>query len=270
MRGQSNQRRGSIKGKNPKKKVRGKRSYSAKKSRRTKKIRQVKVFISVAFAFLFAISLTFQLVGNSSPKALTPTPTPKASPTKSTTNSSDTVKATAVDPYTEVDSMAILGAFAVARQTPSTTKGLKAFIAKIKSAKDNPGTSKLDLAILGNRLVDYSISDKGFLNPVCYAVKAPSVVNQMPKQSVWVIYFEPATKTKSALILISLGVMDCHQASLASSKISSNSQRIKISNASHQIIQAALNKVPASFLSPVGLAILDESRGLAPSASSQK
>ena len=255
--------------------TKGKSSYPNKKAIRNKKIKRVRVIISLILALTFAMAISLQLAGapsktiNTKVKA-TPTPsslstTEKLGNPNGSTKNSKIVTATSIDPYTLVDSMAIFGAFALARQTPSvSSKDYAGFLGKLQLTKNNPLNLKLDLAIKGNVLVDYVISKNGFQDRVCYAVKAPNVANNIPKQSVWVIDFEPASKDAGTLILVSLGVTNCNQAFLATSRLISRSQRTKISNASHKIIELSINKIPSQFLTPVGLALLDENRGFTP------
>lgn len=259
--------------------------YYSKKKRR--KALRLKIII-LGLAFLFALVFIFQAIGNSSPKGLKVIPSPSPShfpsstiiktPAKKVTktiptasplvNSKTTSNTTSnlLDIYTQVDSMAMMGAFSLARQTPSaSSKDYSTFLNKLKIAKDNPGNSPLDLAILGNKLVDYVISKNGFNAPVCYAIEAPAVENQSPRQGVWVIYFQPALPpSRQTLVLVKFGVTNCAQATQAVSQVKTDAQRLILSNSSHSVITAAIGKVPSSFLTPFGKALLDESRGFAP------
>ena len=259
--------------------------YQSKKKRR--KALRIKIII-LLMAFLFALVFIFQAIGNSSPKDLkvitphslltSPSASPSVStiktPAKKVTKTIPTAsplvnsKTTSIssDLYTQVDYMAIMGAFALARQTPSaSSKNYSSFLNKLKVAKDNPGNSTLDLAIMGNKLVDYIISKDGFKAPVCYAIQAPVIENQSPRQGVWVIYFQPAlTASKQTLVLVKIGLTNCAQATQAVSQVKTDAQRLTLSNSSHSVITTAINKVPASFLTPLGRAFLDENRGLAP------
>jgi len=255
--------------------------YYSKKKRR--KALRLKIII-LGLAFLFALVFIFQAIGNSSPKDLKVIPSPSPSrfpsstiiktPAKKVTKTipstpllkSQSALPSPLDSYTQVDYMAIMGAFALARQTPQTSsKDYSSFLNKLKVAKDNPGNSTLDLAIMGNKLVDYIISKDGFKAPVCYAIQAPVIENQSPRQGVWAIYFQPAlTVSKQTLVLVKIGLTNCAQATQAVSQVKTDAQRLTLSNSSHNIITAAINKVPASFLTPLGRAFLDENRGLAP------
>jgi len=278
-------------------------NYLKKRKNRSRKIKKdlkIKIIIMI-MAFIFALILSLQTIGTSNPKDLSlssviPTSSPYPSSSSSPSNpyispkisnkestpypAKKIIKAIPALPlstipntivssprtYTQVDSIAIMGAFSLARQTPSaSSKDYSTFLNKLKIAKDNPGNSTLDLAILGNKLVDYVISKNGFNAPVCYAIEAPAVENQSPRQGVWVIYFQPALPpSRQTLVLVKFGVTNCAQATQAVSQVKTDAQRLILSNSSRSVITAAIGKVPSSFLTPFGKALLDESRGLAP------
>lgn len=163
--------------------------------------------------------------------------------------------------YNVLDSAAILGAFAIARQVPATTgKGLDTFISSLAAAK--AGTAKIDLGVLNNTLVDYSVDPvAGIKTTVCFVVKPPVINNVTPGQAQWVLYFEPAVGKKSSLVIMAKGITTCADA-LKTAGTVSDADRGKVSDASRALAKTAILSVPASALSKTGLYMLDEARNL--------
>lgn len=238
----------------------------AKREKKAKRNLRIRILVSLGMVFIFGMVLSFQVGDGHSPSYKpnvgSPSPTPKNSKSAEPTLS-PTLQATPTkEQYNMVDSMAILGTFAIASQVPQTPgKVLDKFIVELNNAKVNPNKSNLDLGVTGNQLVDYNLTPQGFSDPVCFAVKAPTVEGENPKQLVWVIYFDPSTKEKLPVITITLGVTSCSQAKFAVSKMG-NKTRPTISQISHSVLQEAILKVPSTFLTKMGLLLLDETRGL--------
>lgn len=181
-------------------------------------------------------------------------------PTAAKTVTSNTGGNVAVS-YNVLDSAAILGAFAIARQVPATTgKGLDTFISSLAAAK--AGTAKIDLGVLNNTLVDYSVDPvAGIKTTVCFVVKPPVINNVTPGQAQWVLYFEPAVGKRSSLVIMAKGITTCADA-LKTAGTVSDADRGKVSDASRALAKTAILSVPASALSKTGLYMLDEARNL--------
>ena len=179
---------------------------------------------------------------------------------KLTSNASTNGNKSAVS-YNILDSAAILGAFAIARQVPATTgKELDTFISSLAAAK--AGTGRVDLGVLNNTLADYSVDPAaGVKGTVCFAVKPPTISTLTPGQAQWVLYFEPAVGKKSALVIMSKGITTCADALKAAGTVA-NADRGKVSDASRALAKTAILSLPSSALTKTGLYMLDEARGL--------
>ena len=164
--------------------------------------------------------------------------------------------------YNALDASAIFGGLSLAFQTPNKAgTSLSAFTKELDLNISNFKKSKLDMAAIGNKLVEYNIGKNGYLDPICFAVKPPVVKNYKPGRAVWVFYIEPKSKKKSELVLIQTGLSTCKEAKDYASKLN-NTQRLSKSIASRSTINDAIVQVPSSVLTPIGLELLDGARGI--------
>jgi len=214
-----------------------------------KEMKKNKLILTVSGVLLIVIALSVVLI-----KAV---PTASNRLTSSTTSNG---KNTAVS-YNVLDSAAILGAFAIARQVPATKgKALDTFIASLAAAK--AGIGKVDLGVFNNTLVDYIVDPTAGVNaPVCFVVKPPVVNSATPGQAQWVLYFEPPVGKKVSLVIMVKSITTCADAIKLAGTLSDGDRR-KISDASRALAKSAILNVPASALSKTGLYLLDEARGL--------
>lgn len=219
------------------------------------------IIILVSLALIVGVVLIFSKASVPAVKSNgKPTPTPTASSTPGSTSTPTPTASNAV--YNDLDAAAIIGALALARQTPvKAGKPLTDFVTNLALAKIDSTKSKLDIAVKGNQLITYSVGSNGAAGPICFVVKPPVVAKGTPGQSQWVVYFEPKNGSKSELLLIKIGITTCGQAKTIADN-SKNSERVKLSADSHAIAKDAALKVPASVLTPLGLIMLDEARGL--------
>lgn len=164
--------------------------------------------------------------------------------------------------YNDLDAAAIVGALSLAVQTPNKVGvSLTAFTKVLDLNISDFKKSKLDIAVTGNQLKEYNIGKNGSLGSICFAIKPPVVKNYKPGQAVWVLYIEPKSKEKSELVLLHIGLSTCGEAKDYTNKLS-NAQRLSISIASRSVIKDAIDKVPSSVLTPTGLTLLDDARGI--------
>lgn len=233
----------------PKKKPIPRRVKKAKRNLR------IQVLVSLSMIMIFGISFSLQIGDGRSPgykpNLASPTPTPSSTSTSPADTTS--IPATRTEQYNAVDSMAILGAFAIASQVPQKTGlALNKFIAKLENAKKNPYKSSLDVGVKGNKLVDYALTPEGFANLICFAVEAPIIEGQSPKQPTWVISLEFTPKDKLPLVAIMMGVISCDQAKLAA-KTTKYKDRVTTSEVSRLVLGEAILKIPPTFLTKIGL-----------------
>ena len=186
---------------------------------------------------------------------------PTATNTLTSTSNTNTNSNASNVQYNVLDSAAILGAFAIARQVPATTgKGLDNFISALASAK--AGVGKVDLGVLNNTLIDYSVDSSAGVNaPVCFVVKPPVISKVTPGQAQWVLYFEPGVGKKGSLVIMAKGILTCADAVKTAGTVA-DADRAKVSDASRALAKSAILNVPASALTKTGLYMLDEARGL--------
>ena len=164
--------------------------------------------------------------------------------------------------YNDLDAAAIVGALSLARQTPTKAGAtLTSFIKALDLNITNLKKSKLDVAVVGNQLIEYSIGKNGSSDAICFSVKPPVVSGAKPGQARWVLYFEPKNGSKSEFVLVQIGLSTCAQAKTYANNLT-DAQRLSVSNASRAVIKDAVTKVPASVLTPTGLTLLDEARGI--------
>lgn len=173
--------------------------------------------------------------------------------------------------YNALDAAAITGAFAVARQIPDKGKGN---IAKLQSAlaaqkgKAYVVKDTLDLGVVGNTLLDYQLTSEGASGPICVVVRAPNVGDEVkPGQPQWVLYVAP--KGASTIVLLRQGVTSCSEAASIAGKIAEKDADT-VSGVSRGIGRDSVLRVPATALSPVGLILLDEARGMAPNPAAKR
>lgn len=174
-----------------------------------------------------------------------------------------------------LDSAAIAGALAIARQTPTSSDktGLATFMASLNSAKSG-NSSKFDLGVINNQLVDYQVdSVLGASAPICFVVKPPAVAKVSPYQSQWALYLDPGSSaSKGSILVVQKGISTCSQAIALAAKTSA-SNRVIVTENSKALIKNAILSLPSTALTKSGLYLLDEARGLlnpAPSASPTK
>ena len=174
-----------------------------------------------------------------------------------------------------LDSAAIAGALAIARQTPTSADktALSTFIASLNSAK-NGNSSKFDLGVINNQLVDYQVDPVlGASAPICFVVKPPAVAKVSPYQAEWALYLDPgSTATKGSILVVQKGISTCSQAIALVAKTTA-SNRVIVTENSKALIKNAILSLPSTALTKSGLYLLDEARGLlnpAPSASPTK
>lgn len=249
-----------------------KRSASARKDLTSgaygkKRNRRVLSFKKVIVSFLLILSVTLSLAvyafSQSDAKNIKATlkSTASVSPDSSSPNQVAPSPVSTYLGYNQIDALAILGVFALARQIPEgNPKLLNSFRADLSLAKKNPSASSIDLGVYGNTLTDYVLSPKGLADPACFAVSAPAVPNKVGNQKTWVIYIEPKSKKFDSLVLVGKGITNCQQAVVAASEMP-NSPRSKISVISRNVIDESLLTIPSSFLTKEGLVLLDEDRG---------
>ena len=164
--------------------------------------------------------------------------------------------------YNDLDAAAIVGALSLAVQTPNKAGvPLDTFIKILDLNISDFKKSKLDIAVTGNQLKEYSIGKDGSSGSICFVIKPPVVKNYKPGQAVWALYIEPKSKEKSDLVLVHIGLSTCAEVKDYANKLS-NVQRLSISIASRSVIKDAIIKVPSSVLTPTGLALLDDARGI--------
>lgn len=187
-------------------------------------------------------------------------PTPSASPNASTPATIPTIGKPTYANFNQVDALAILGVFAIARQAPDSPSALVSFGSQLKNAQNNPTQTAIDMGIRGDNLIDYVFSSKGLAAPVCFAVAPATLAGQSAKQRDWVLYIEPKSKKFSALVLLGQGILNCQQAAIAATQMPNNT-RDKISSISRNVINSAILTIPSYMLTKEGNFLFDEARG---------
>ena len=161
------------------------------------------------------------------------------------------------------DSAAITGALAVARQTPNSSNksNLDAFISSLAAAR-NGDSSKYDLGVIKNQLIDYQVDPTlGSNAAMCFVVAPPAIVKVKPFQAQWALYLQPADGSNGSVLIVQKGISTCAQA-IALAKATPNTNRAFVTANSKSLIKTAVLSLPSTALTKTGLYILDEARGL--------
>lgn len=162
-----------------------------------------------------------------------------------------------------LDSAAITGTLAVARQTPNSSNksALSTFITSLASAKSG-NSSKYDLGVINNQLIDYQVDPNlGSDAPMCFVVAPPTVAKVKPFQSQWALYLQPASGSNNSVLIVQKGISTCAQA-IAVAKATPNASRALVTANSKALVKTAALSLPSTALTKTGLYILDEARGL--------
>lgn len=206
------------------------------------------------FALLGATTLVLSALTSTSVYASSK-PNPKASTSKSTNR-------TVV--YNDLDAAAITGAFALARGLPSSSNlpTLKLFLSNLKKNLNLTSNSTLDIGVQGDILVEYVVNPKeGSSTPFCFTVKPPVSAKGNPGQAQWTFYMSPASGSLKDLIIIQQGYSTCGEAATFAKNIPAAS-RTKYSQESLALAKASVLKMPSTLLTPMGLVMLDNARGI--------
>ena len=166
--------------------------------------------------------------------------------------------------YNDLDAAAITGGFALARGLPSSkdTANLSLFVANLKKNQGLTSKSTLDIGVQGNILVEYVVDPaKGSSAPFCFTVKPPLAAKGNPGQAQWTFYMSPASGTLKDLVLIQQGYSTCAQAAAFAKNIPA-AKRSSYASESLSLAKTSILRMPATLLTPMGLVMLDDARGL--------
>lgn len=166
--------------------------------------------------------------------------------------------------YNDLDAAAITGAFALARglPSPSNLPTLKLFLSNLKKNLNLISKSTLDIGVQGDILTEYIVNPKeGSSVPFCFTVKPPTSAKGQPGQAQWTFYMSPANGKLKDLIIIQQGYSTCALTAAFAKKIPSGS-RTKYSQESLSLAKASVLRMPATLLTPMGLVMLDNARGI--------
>lgn len=166
--------------------------------------------------------------------------------------------------YNDLDAAAISGGFALARGLPNAkdSANLSLFVANLKKNQGLTSKSTLDIGVQGNILVEYVVDPtKGSSAPFCFTVKPPLAAKGIPGQSKWTFYMSPASGSLKDLVLIQQGYSTCAQVAAFAKNIPA-AKRSSYSVESLALAKTSILRMPSTLLTPMGLVMLDDARGL--------
>lgn len=168
--------------------------------------------------------------------------------------------------YTPGDAAALVAAATVALAAPDGVKdaeGAARFVENVQATSGNPADPKVDTGYLNAEIVEWEVTPKGSVDPVCVAVKSPTLSGLTPGQATWVVYVSPPIQGDGArLFFTGEGVASCGEAREAVSKFQTDlAARQQANVKSQQLLQSAFLALPLSDLTAGGSLLFDVLRG---------
>lgn len=168
--------------------------------------------------------------------------------------------------YTPGDAAALVAAATVALAAPDGVGDPDAvvrFVEGVQAAVKDPSNPGVDTGYANAVIVEADISGRGSADPVCVAVRSPSLSGLVPGQQTWVAYVSPPIQGDGArLFFTDAGVGSCAQAREEVAGFQSDLGARQESNVrSQQFLQSAFLALPISDLTPGGVELFDVLRG---------